>query len=150
MGKTIATNKKAYRDYALTQKMECGIELIGAEVKSIRAGYVNFKDSFARIEKEQAFLYNLHVDPYQPASYMNQEPDRKRRLLAHKKDIRKLASAMNEKGLILIPTQIYINDRGFVKVEIALGKGKKLYDKREDVKKRSIDRSLKRTLRNYR
>ena len=150
MGETIATNKKAYRDYTLFDKFECGIELIGAEVKSIRSGHVNFKDTFARADKGQVYLHNLHIEPYLPASYMNDEPDRKRRLLLHKKEIKKLTASLNEKGYVLIPTRIYFNNRGLVKIEIAFGKGKKMYDKRQDIKKRTIERSLKRAIRNRR
>ena len=150
MGETIATNKKAFRDYELTDKMECGIELIGAEVKSIRSGYVNFKDTFARIEKGIVLLHNLHIEPYQAASYENLEPDRVRRLLLHKKEIKKFSNSITLKNLTLIPTKIYFNKRGFVKIEIALGRGKKFYDKREAIKKRDIDRSISRTLKNTR
>ena len=144
--KLVATNKKAFRNFHLSDKWECGVALIGAEVKSARAGYVNFKDSFARIEEGGVFLYNLHINPYKEASYMNDDPDRKRRLLMHKREIRKLAGQVFERGMVLVPTKIYINNRGLVKVELALGKGKKLYDKREDIKKRTIEKALKRTL----
>jgi SsrA-binding protein len=144
--KVIATNKKAYHNYHLAQNWECGIALTGGEVKSIRNGEVNFADSFARVDDEEIYLYNLHINPYMQASYLNQEPTRIRKLLLHKKEIIKVASLINEKTLILVPTKIYFNRKGFVKVEIALGKGKKVYDKREDIKKRDIDRDLKRAL----
>ena len=133
--KLIATNRKAYRNFHVTQTLEAGIALIGAEVKSVRLGYVNFKDSYALIEDGQVFLYNLHINPYKEASYMNTDPDRPRSVLLHKKEIKKLDSFINEKGMALIPTKIYINERGWVKVEVGLGKGKRLYDKRESVKK---------------
>ena len=144
MPKPIATNKKAYRDYFFQSKWECGIELKGGEVKSIRAGHVNFKDSFARVDGEQAYLHNLYINPYREASYMNEEPDRVRKLLLHKKEIKKISGLMSQKHLALIPTKIYFNKRGYVKVEVALGKGKKLFDKREIIKKRDIDRGLSR------
>lgn len=144
--KVIATNKKAYHNYHLAQTWECGIALTGGEVKSIRNGEVNFADSFARVDDEEIYLYNLHINPYMQASYLNQEPTRIRKLLLHKKEITKVASLINEKALILVPTKIYFNRKGFVKVEIALGKGKKVYDKREDIKRRDIDRDLKRAL----
>lgn len=150
MGETVASNKKAFRDYLLTDKWECGIALSGCEVKSIRGGQVNFKDSFATIEKKEVFLYNLHINPYPQAGYQPQEPDRKRKLLLHKKEILKLIGHVAQKKFVLVPTKIYFNNRGFVKVELALGKGKKQYDKREAIKKREIDRSLKRTLRQRR
>lgn len=147
MGKTIATNKKAYRDYFLSDNMECGIELIGAEVKSIRAGHVNFKDTFARFDKNEIYVYNLHIDQYKEASYMNVDSDRPRRLLLHKSEIKKLFTSLVVKKMALIPTKIYFNNRGFVKVELAMGKGKKMYDKRETIKKRDIDKGLGRALR---
>lgn len=146
MGQTVATNKKAYRDYFFADTWECGIELKGGEVKSVRAGKVNFKDTFARVDEEEVFLYNLHIDQYKQASYMNDEPDRVRKLLLHKKEIRKIYGAVTQKNVSLIPTKIYFNNRGLVKIEIALAKGKKLYDKRETIKKRDIDRDLRRAV----
>lgn len=148
MGDTIATNKKAFRDYAISEKWECGIELIGAEVKSIRNGGVNFKDSFVRIEQGQALLYNLFIQNYQQASYMNEPEDRVRRLLLHKKEIRKIEQKTKEKGLSVVPTKMYFNKRGYVKMEVGLGKGKKAFDKRETIKKRDISRDLGRMIKN--
>ena len=144
--KIVATNRKAFRNFFVSDKWECGIALKGGEVKSVRAGYVNFKDSFARIEAGEVYLYSLHILPYKEASYMNDEPDRRRKLLLHKKEIKKMTSIINEKNLALVPTKIYFNARGLVKVELGLGKGKKLYDKREAVKKRTIDRALRRVV----
>lgn len=146
MGETIITNRKALRDYFLTDRWECGIELIGAEVKSIRAGHVNFKDSFARVERGEVYLYNLHIDPYKQASYDNATPDRVRRLLLHKREVRKMENESVLKNLTLIPTKLYYNDRGFVKIELGLAKGKKFYDKREVIKKRQMDKDLKRAV----
>jgi len=148
MAGAIATNKKAYRDFFFSDKWECGIELKGGEVKSIRAGKVNFKDTFARIDEKEIFLYNLHIDPYAQASHMNDEPDRVRKLLLHRREIKKINGIIAQQNLALVPTKIYFNKRGFVKVEIALGKGKKLYDKRESIKKRNIDRDLGRAIKN--
>jgi SsrA-binding protein len=150
MTKPIATNKKAYRDYFFLETYECGIALQGGEVKSIRDGHVNFKDSFARVDKEEVFLYNLHVDPYPQASYMNDVPDRVRKLLLNRKEIKKVMGKIAQKGLALIPTKIYFNSKGFVKVELALSKGKKQYDKRDTIKKREVDRDLSRAIRNRR
>jgi SsrA-binding protein len=150
MGQAIATNKKAYRDYFLSDKRECGIVLQGAEVKSVRAGKVNFKDSFARLDDNEIYLYNLHIEPYAQASYLNGEPDRVRKLLLHKREIKKLFNAVTIKQLTLIPTKIYFNNRGMVKVEIALGKGKKLYDKREAIKKRDSKRDIDRVIKSRR
>jgi len=149
MGQTIATNKKAFRDYSLTTKWECGIALTGAEVKSMRAGKVNFKDSFARVDRAEVFLYNVHINPYEQASYLNEDPDRVRKLLLHKKEIQKILGLTTQKNLTLMPTKIYFNKRGIVKVEIALAKGKRQYDKRETIKKRDIDRTLRRIIKTH-
>jgi len=150
MSKQVATNKKAYRDYFFSNTWECGIVLKGGEVKSIRAGHVNFKDSYARMEKDEVYLYSLHINPYEQASYLNDDADRRRKLLLHNKEIKKIYGLMTQKGLALIPTKIYFNNRGFVKVELALGKGKKLFDKRETIKKRELERGLGRLLRQKR
>jgi len=146
MSQTIATNKKAFRDYFFLDRWECGIVLKGGEVKSIRAREVNFKDSFARVEGEEIYLYNLHVALYEQASFLNGDPDRPRKLLLHKKEIKKIIGLVAQKKLALIPTKLYFNKGGFVKVELALGRGKRLYDKREDIKKRELERSLKRVV----
>jgi len=146
MGKTIATNKKAYHNFHLTDKWECGIALTGPEVKSIRAGGVSFTDSFAHLEKGELFLYNLHINPYEQASYNNTAVDRPRKLLMHAREIERLAGTLARKGLTLVPTKLYFNNRGFVKVEIALGRGKKLYDQREDIKKRDVQREIDRAI----
>ncbi len=150
MGETISQNKKAFRDFHLLDRWECGIALTGGEIKSIRQGNVNFKDSFARVDKGEILLYSLHINPYAQASYLNLEPDRPRKLLLHRREIAKIEAAIKQKHLALIPTNLYYNKRGFVKVELALGKGKKLYDKREDIKKRDIDREVRRSTHNRR
>ena len=144
--KLIATNKKAFRDFFLTEKWECGIALTGGEVKSLREGHVSFTDSFARYERGEIVLYNLHINPYAQASYLNTEPDRVRKLLLHKREIAKVEAQVVQKHLALIPTKIYFNSRGLAKVELAVGKGKKTYDKREDIKKRDVNREMKRAL----
>ncbi len=143
--KLLASNKKAFRDYHLLEHWECGIALTGSEVKSLRGGGVNFKDSFARMDGEEIFLYNLFINPYSQAGSNQPESDRARKLLLHKREIGKIIGQVTQKGLTLIPTKIYFNKRGFAKVEIALGKPKKLYDKRDDIKKRDLDREIKRT-----
>lgn len=150
MSDNIATNKKAYHSYFLTDKWECGIELKGGEVKSVRAGEVNFADSHVRIEDGEVWLYNLHIAPYAQASYLNEDPDRKRRLLMNAKEIKKLFGVLTQKRLTCVPTRIYFNKRGFAKIEIALAQGKKLYDKREDIKRRESDRSMARATRRSR
>ena len=146
MSGAIATNKKAYRDYFFTDKWECGIELKGGEVKSIRDGKVSFKDTFARVDNDEVFLYNLHIDSYKQASYLNEEPDRIRKLLLHKREIRKIIGTIAQKNATLIPTKIYFNSRGIVKIEVALATGKKQYDKRDTIKKRDVDRDLRRVI----
>ncbi len=148
MSKVVASNHKGYRDYAVIEAFECGIELKGSEVKSIRQAKVTLNDSFARIDEGELTLYNTHISPYAEASYMNVEPTRKRRLLLHKNQIDKLAGKLNQKGLTLIPLKVYFNDRGFVKVELGLCKGKKLYDKRDDIKRRETDLAMRRAMRN--
>jgi len=150
MSKVIATNKKAYRDFDILESVECGIELKGSEVKSIRAGRVNLNDSFARVEGAQMMLYNSHINPYEQASYLNVEALRPRRLLLHKSQIQKLASSVSQKGLTIVPLKIYFNERGFAKVEVALCKGKKIYDKREDIKRRETDLELRRMMKRRR
>ncbi len=150
MSKIIITNRKAYRDYEVLESVESGIELKGSEVKSLRAGKINLDDSFARAEKEEVFLYNAHISHYTQASYLNVDPDRPRKLLLHKGQIERIVGKLTQKGLTLIPLKIYFNDRGFVKVELALCKGKKLYDKRESIKRRETDREMRRAVKNRR
>lgn len=148
--KIVATNHKAFRDYFVLENIECGIELMGSEVKSIRAGKISLSESFARVEKNEVVLYNAHISPYEQASYMNVEPTRVRKLLLHKKQIRKLIGQTVQKGLTLVPLKMYFNDRGFAKIELALCKGKKFYDKREDIKRRETDLEMRRTLKSRR
>lgn len=150
MSKIIITNRKAYRDYEVLESVESGIELKGSEVKSLRAGKINLDDSFARSEKEEIFLYNAHISHYTEASYLNVDPDRPRKLLLHKGQIQRIVGKLTQKGLTLIPLKVYFNDRGFVKVELALCKGKKLYDKRESIKRRETDREMRRVVKNRR
>jgi SsrA-binding protein len=146
MSKIIATNRKAYRDYKILESMECGIELKGSEVKSLRLGKVNLDDSFARVEDNQVVLYNTHISPYTEASYLNVEPTRLRRLLLHKSQIRKLSGKLAQRGFTLVPLKAYFNERGFVKLELALCRGKKLYDKRETIKRRELERDMRRAM----
>jgi SsrA-binding protein len=150
MSGPIAVNKKAYHNFFLTDKWECGIELQGSEVKSIRAGDVNFADSYVHIDENEVWLYSLHIAPYAQASYLNPEPDRKRKLLMNRKEIKRMFGTITQKGLTCVPTRIYINARGLVKIEIALASGKKQYDKREDIKRRDSDRQLARATRRTR
>ncbi|MBI3314757.1 MAG: SsrA-binding protein SmpB [Candidatus Omnitrophica bacterium] len=146
MAQVIATNKKAYHNFNLLEKWECGIALVGPEVKSLRAGHASFTDAFAHADKGELFLYNLHINPYEQASFMNPDVDRPRKLLLHKRELERAVGLLSRTGLTLVPTKIYFNSRGIVKVEIALGQGKKLYDKREDIKKREIKRDMDRAI----
>lgn len=150
MSKIIVTNRKAYRDYEVLESIESGIELKGSEVKSLRAGKITLDDSFARPEGSEIFLYNAHISHYTEASYLNVDPDRARKLLLHKGQIQKFIGKLTQKGLTLVPLKIYFNDRGFVKVELALGKGKKFYDKRESIKRRETDREMRRVVKSRR
>jgi SsrA-binding protein len=150
MSKPISTNRKAYRDYEVLESLECGVELKGPEVKSLRAGKINLDDSFARFEEQEIFLYNAHISHYTEASYLNVDPDRPRKLLLHKNQITRIIGKLAQKGLTLIPLKIYFNDRGFVKLELALCRGKKLYDKRESIKRRETDREMRREIKNSR
>lgn len=144
--KVIATNKKAFHNYNLHEKFECGLVLIGPEVKSVRAAQVSFTDSFATVDKGELKLYNMHINPYEQASYNNVEPSRPRTLLIHKKEMERLKGLMSRQGLTIVPTKIYFNARGFAKVEVALASGKKQYDRRDDIKKRDVKREIDRRL----
>ncbi|MDP2907048.1 MAG: SsrA-binding protein SmpB [Nanoarchaeota archaeon] len=150
MNGSIATNRKARRDFTILETIECGIELKGSEVKSLRLGKMNLEDSFARIENNEVILYNTHISPYLEASYLNVEPKRTRRLLLRKNQIRKLYGQVAQRGFTLVPLKAYFNDRGFAKIELALCKGKKTYDRREDVKRRETDLEMRRALKSRR
>ncbi len=141
--KIVSTNKAAYHNFKIIESYESGIVLEGDEVKSLRSGRANLKDGFARIEKGELFLYNTHISPYSFASdKKNYNATRKRKLLLHQKEIRKLIGRVTEKGFTLIPLKIYFNKRGIAKVSLALAKGKKTYDKRETLKKRDIQKEI--------
>jgi len=143
--KTVATNRKAYHDYHVGETYEAGIALTGTEIKSVRQGMVSLRDSFARVENGEVFLYNMNVSPYDAGNRFNHEPRRTRKLLLHKSEIRKLATKTQEKGFTLIPLKVYLKG-GRAKVELALAKGKRLYDKREDIKKRDVMRQVDRVI----
>ena len=135
-------NRKAFHDYHIEDSITCGITLTGTEVKSIRSGKAQLRDSFAKIEKGEVWLYNCHISPYQHGNRFNQPPLRKRKLLLHKKEIIKLNTKVKEKKLVLIPIKIYFL-KNWIKVELALAKNKKMYDKRESIKKKELQRSIK-------
>ncbi|MBW6515298.1 MAG: SsrA-binding protein SmpB [Candidatus Cloacimonetes bacterium] len=138
------TNRAAKHNYFFLNEFEAGIVLVGTEIKSIRAGKINFKDSFARVEKGEVWLYNLHISPYEKGNIFNHDPERKRKLLLNKSEIRRLSKKTEEQGLTLIPKDIFINEKGLCKVTIVLAKGKKQYDKREDIQKRDLEREIDR------
>ena len=150
MSTVITTNRKAYRDYEVIDFVECGIELKGSEVKSIRAGKINLNDSFARIEGTRVVLYNTYISPYAEASYLNVEPTRPRYLLLHKNQIRKINGQLTQRGFTLVPLKAYFGSRGYVKIELGLCRGKKLYDKREDIKRRETDLEMRREMKRRR
>lgn len=141
--KTIANNKKAYHDYFVIETYEAGIELCGTEVKSLRAGRVNLKDSFCRVENGEVKVYGMHISPYEQGNIFNRAPYRERRLLMHKREILKIFGKMGQQGYALIPLSLYFSGK-WVKVELGLCKGKKLYDKRDDEAKRSAEREMQR------
>lgn len=144
--KLISQNKKAYHDYFLEETIECGIELVGTEVKSLRDGKVNIKDSYASIDNGEVYVKNMHISPYEKGNIFNRDPLRERRLLLHKNEILRLFGKIKEKGYSLIPVKIYFKNSK-VKVELALAKGKKNYDKRNDIAKKDAKREIDRRLR---
>ncbi len=143
--KIVCTNRKAHHLYEIEDTYEAGIQLLGCEVKSLREGRANLSDSFARIVDGEVYLYNFHISPY-PHSHeaKNLDPTRTRKLLLKKSEIKRLAGKVQEKGYTLIPLKVYFNERGIAKVELALAKGKKVVDRREDIKRREMERELKR------
>lgn len=140
----IATNRKAFHDYLIEEKVEAGIELVGTEVKSIRAGHVNLRGSYARVERGEAWVFDLDIQPYERASHEQHEPKRKRRLLLHRREIDQLFGQANVSGRTLVPLRLYWKS-GRVKVEIGVGKGKHAADKRGDLKQREAQREAQRT-----
>lgn len=141
--KLIANNKKAYHDYFIEDKFECGISLAGTEVKSLRMEKCSIKEAFIRIENEEVIVYGMHISPYEKGNIFNKDPLRHRKLLMHKYEIRKLIGKIKEKGYTLIPLQVYFKG-SLVKVEIGLARGKKLYDKRADIAKKDMKREAER------
>lgn len=144
--KVVTENRKARHDYFIEETYEAGIALTGTEVKSLRVGKANLQDSYAQVENGELFLYNMHISPYEKGNRFNHEPKRPRRLLLHKREIMRLWGKSREKGLTLIPLRVYFNRRGLAKVELALARGKRLYDKRQDLAAKSAQREIERTL----
>jgi len=141
--KTVATNRKAYHNYHIGDNTEAGIALTGSEIKSVRSGRVSLSDAYVRPERGELWLLNAHIARYEASSYLSHEPRRPRKLLLHRKEINNLTSKISEKGLTLVPTRLYIKG-SIAKVEVALAKGKKLYDKRESISRREVERELAR------
>lgn len=141
--RSIASNRKARHDYSIEESFEVGVVLTGTEVKSIRQGKVNLRDSYASVDNGEVFVHNMHISPYEQGNIYNTDPLRKRKLLLHKREIRKLIGYITQKGYSLIPLNIYLKN-GLVKLELSIAKGKKLYDKRQDIAKKEADRRIQR------
>jgi len=148
--KVVATNRKAFHDYHIEDRLEAGIVLRGTEVKSLREGLVNLRDSYAAVQNGEVFLHNCHINPYSHGNILNHEPLRTRKLLLHQKEITKLIGLTQQKGLTLIPLRIYFSPRGHAKVELALAKGKKQYDRRATIKEREAGREVERAMKGRR
>lgn len=147
--KIVATNKKAYHEFQFDDTYEAGMVLTGPEVKSLRAGKANLRDGYAKIKNEEVFLHNVHISPYTFATHESPAPRRTRKLLLKRREIRKLIGKTKEKGFALIPLKIYFTEKGLAKLELGLGRGKKLYDKRAAIKKRDTDRDTERAMSRY-
>lgn len=147
MKKVISQNRKAFHEYHIFDKFVSGMVLTGTEIKSIRKGSVNLKDSFVKIEDAQAFLYNCHISPYEQGNRYNVNPERVRKLLLNKSEIEKIIGKIKKEGYTIVPTELFIQD-GWAKLEIALSKGKKLHDKRDDLAKKAQTRDIQRALKN--
>lgn len=147
--KVITVNRKARKDYTILKDFEAGMVLIGSEVKSVRAGNVNLKDSYVGVRDGEAFLFNSHIAEYKNSGCNNHEPKRKRKLLLHRSEIRKIEKQIKTKGLTIIPLKMYINDKGRIKIEIGIAKGKREYEKKQAIKERDIERDMQRQLKDY-
>ncbi len=141
--KTVATNRKAHFEYFLLEHFEAGIALQGSEIKSVRAGQISLQEAYVSIEQNEAWLMNAHIAPYDPASRFNHNPLRPRRLLLHRSEIRELWNAVRQKGVTIVPVRVYLKD-GRAKLDVAIAKGKKLYDKRQEIAKRDVEREMMR------
>jgi len=145
-----AVNKKAYRDYELVERFEAGLALLGSEVKSLRAGQADLDGSYARVDNEQCWLMGSKIAHYEQAGSRNHDPDRKRKLLLHRAEIRRIRIKLDQRGFTLVPLRIYFNDRGLAKIELALARGKRKYDKRHKIDERTQKRDVDRDLKKYR
>lgn len=144
--KVISVNRKARHDYHIDETFEVGIVLRGTEVKSLRANKVSLKESYAEVKNEEVFIHGMHISPYEAGNQFNHDPKRTRKLLMHKQQIRRLIGKTREKGYTLIPLKLYFNDKGRAKLEIGLARGKREYDKRQDIAKKDAERDIKRAL----
>jgi SsrA-binding protein len=141
--RTVASNKSAFFNYEIIETLEAGIALLGSEVKSVRDGRISLKESYAEIRNGEVFLVHANISPYEPANRFNHEPLRDRKLLLHRREIKRLIGKIREKGWTLIPTKVTLTDRGKVKLELALGKGKRTYEKRRTIKEREVAREVR-------
>lgn len=141
--KTVAVNKSVPHDYVILERFEAGLSLLGSEVKSVRDGRVSLKESYAEVRNGEVFLIKCHISPYEAANIFNHDPLRERKLLLHRREIKRLTGKTQERGLTLIPAKVLINDRGRIKLELALVRGKRQYEKREALKKRDTDREIR-------
>jgi SsrA-binding protein len=148
--KVVATNRKAFHDYAIAEKLEAGIALRGTEVKALREGLANLRDSYASVDRGQVVLHHCHISPYSHGNIMNHDPLRPRVLLLRKKEIRRLIGQTQQKGLTLVPLRIYFSPKGYAKVELAVARGKKAYDRREAIKERAAGREMERAMKDGR
>jgi len=146
--KILANNKKARHEYFIEEVYEAGIVLTGTEIKSMRLGKLNLKESYAKIEGNELVIYGMHISPYEQGNRFNVDPLRQRKLLLHRQEIRKLIGYTTQKGLTLIPLNVYLNEKGKAKMEIAVARGKKNYDKRDDIAKRDADRKIQQEMKN--
>ena len=144
--KTVASNRKARHNYYLSDSIEAGISLKGSEIKSIRAGQISINEAYVAIDNMEAWLVDCHIAPYDQASYLGHEPRRRRKLLLHRKEINKLWDEVRKKGVTIVPTRVYLKE-GRAKVEIAVGRGKRQYDKRHDIAKRDAEQEIERNMR---
>ncbi len=144
--KIIASNKKAYHDYFIEEKYEAGIVLTGTEIKSIRQGRINLKESYAKVERGEVFVYSMNISPYEHGNIYNVDPMRPRKLLLNRREIRKIDATLAQQGLTLIPLSLYLNEKGMAKIELGIARGKKLYDKRESIAKRDAARNIDRII----
>ncbi|MDD5922929.1 MAG: SsrA-binding protein SmpB [Eubacteriales bacterium] len=147
-GKVCANNKRARHDYFIDEVYQTGIVLTGTEIKSVRAGKVSITEAYARVENGEVIVYSMNISPYEQGNRFNQDPMRPRKLLLHKREIRKLIGYTSREGLTLIPLKVYINDKGLAKMDLAVARGKKNYDKRDDIARRDADRRIERSMKN--